>query len=470
MPVRRSRGRTGWGLEARNRLGYGSPVQRSTLILLVGLCLGVPVCLTAAPHALAEDEASVDAEQIATWIEGLRDAAYATREAARRGLEAHGARFPAVLQKHAEDADPEVRLLVRRLLEKSDGGVVEPTRSGDPAQLGRVLLPQGTTSEAEALATLGVPAMVELQPQGVRPPAPETLDLGTAEALPWYRAMDRVLAALRLRRQGIVSSAAVLRVEDAAKDAAVVPEDAQGPFLLRVVEVTRTARLTQPGPEKLQLGLELAWSPLVQVALFQNPKLIACTAPDGSDFARTEQRSVMNYGVAPQQMSRETPLLLRRVAGQDATKIDRLEVEVPVTVRHGRRSVRLSLAEELPGKAVAAQGSEGTALVRAFTTPDGRSQRHYGVDLTLRLPGVLADQSVACWLVFSDASRERLIAMGGRSRSADGTVELTTRAWVRGRRGPAKQEAPTPAFVDVVWFEEELQGSLRFVLRDIPVK
>ena len=79
---------------------------------------------------------------------------------------------------------------------------------------------------------------------------------------------------------------------------------------------------------------------------------------------------------------------------------------------------------------------------------------------TSRAPASLRDRLPH--VVEKDGRASMLGVYGGRSRAADGTVRIRARAW-RGNRGP-------PPAIRVSWHRREERGSLRFRLKDIPLR
>lgn len=104
----------------RRHLPAGRSGGPALFLLLLGLLAFLPC-----GSLRADDEAPRTPEEkrafVAKCLRELRSSAFDVREAARQGLEDHGADAPDLLEAARDDADPEVRRTVRMLLARMGG-------------------------------------------------------------------------------------------------------------------------------------------------------------------------------------------------------------------------------------------------------------------------------------------------------------------------------------------------------------
>ncbi|MDJ0972952.1 MAG: hypothetical protein QNJ98_00655 [Planctomycetota bacterium] len=431
--------------------------------LLLVLLLVLP-----AHVAWAEDPPPADAAlrtQIQGWLEDLRADAYETRRKAREQLRVHGRRAPDLLEALVDDPDAEVRRTVRELLGPGWAPKPKPKPVVDLGLLAQVEVPRGATSVREALASIGsgLGARFELPMNHA-----DALALDEPVRGPFFAVLETLAAKSTLGASRPFDATGTLKLEPWKQGRPRAPHAAAGPLGVRVVEVSATRNLTSRALRRYSLELELRWVPSVQLTQLSAPRLISAVDDAGLTFSGTAGRSTTTFGIGYTQTSRTVGLGLRPDDAACKEHLAKLTIEVPgLRMRTDARGTVFNELDTLPqvqdgtGAKVPA-GTPGSIELRSITREGDARRAQYVVELAGRLPNRVARSSAQVFVTWSDGREQRLHVMGGRSLAADGTLNLTVRAWPR---GDAK-----PASIRVRWYEREVEGTLRFTLADIPLR
>lgn len=413
----------------------------------------------AAGKAAAGKAAPTQAEairvKIQQWIEDLRADEFATREAARKELQRHGGRAPDLLEAAQDHADAEVRRTVRALLARQPKRVTPGAAEvapGDFRALGAITLAAKDEPLAKVLARMGDPLWARF----VVPESRKTQAVRCALVdAPFYTALDAVLAPHTLhvvKPFDRLGSVAVVAID---KDVPPAPTGAAGPMRVRVTEVSATRALGTQAPRKYALGMELQWAPFVQVTQVEQPALEVARDPDGKNYQPT---AAMNrrttYGVSSSR--RHHAFTVHVTPAEEGCKphLGVLELRLTMMLRYDPTSTVFDTTKTLP------QTENGVTL-HAIEPVEG-SRGQFVVDFSAKLGDEVADRSLQAYIVEKDGRLSTLPVYGGRSRSADGVVRIRARAY-RGTRG-------APTGIVVMWHQREERGTLRFRLKDIPLR
>ncbi len=403
-------------------------------------------------------------ERVAAWIADLRAEAYATREAARKALEAQGHLAPDLLQAHRDDPDPEVRRTVRLLLERMGRAVTaEAPPARDLQGVGVVRLAgQGTLRALFAALADAQGAQIGL-PEGIDDEAELTVE--SAETQPFFAAL-RSLG----QRAGLVPAGAFDRsgrLEMIRGEAEPRPWAAAGAMQVRVAEVTRTRVLPPRGSQRFAVGLDLEWSPAVQLVSWTTPEEIEASDPDGRPFlAGAAMRSRTTHGVSSNATRARLQIHLEPASEDVRSELAVLAFELPLRIRHQPRELRFSADGELPRtasveEALGADEANGERIVLEALEPPEAERGPWTVRLTAHLRGAIAQRSLDVRLERADGTLQPAYA-GSRFPSADGRLELTARAYGMG--------VEAPVALRVRWFAAEERGVLSFRLTDVPLE
>ncbi len=435
--------------------------RRAGLLFLLACALSAPVRI---PDARADEPQIPPALQgealrthVKQWIEDLRSDSFATRQTARHGLQRYGTKARDLLEAVADDEDPEVRRTVRLLL----GG--EPTKTapvapGDLAAIGRVTLPASDATLKDLGRQFG--GRFEM-PDDWTPPESG----GEIENEPYFEALRMLLKRADLSMKGPFDGAGHARLVHRDAEAVVVPQAAAGPVLVRVTEVTSTRALTSTAKPHYSLTLDVWWVPSVAVSQLSTPTVTAAEDTAGNAFRATTKGRV-TYGVSPMQSSRSVNVTFQPTTDVFHEKLAKLVVKFPMRIRHVAHTVRFDDIEKLPrcrtkdGKDVE-PGTEGSVELRSFEPVENQTGS-WVVELVAVLPKQLARTTAQIFVRWAGGREQRLHVMGGRSHSADGTLNLTGRAY---GAGIGKPEA-----IWVTWFDRESDGELEVVLKDVPLR
>ena len=416
-----------------------------------------------APAPVAESEVR---GQVATWLKGLAVEDFEIREAAREGLQRLGLQARDLLEAAQDDPDPEVRRTVRAILAAAGGqpAPVRVARPGDFAALGLVSLAMQAAPLTDVFAALGKPMAATFE-------VPEPIATGTThlalEEVPCFDALDLLLRAHDLVLTRPFDMRGVGAISARPADYVRPPRAGFGPTQLSVVEVSATRAFGSPAPPRYALKLRLDWAPAVQVSQYDMPNIEVARDPAGKAYKPTADMSRrVSYGVGSSSKSHELTVHLEPGDPQAAPRLAVLELSLPVTLRHDLAVVDVELGGGLPrtlgpGGAPVADGTDGSIRVESLEEVAG-SPGEWVVEIIATLQDDFAQRTLETFVLDPDGSVSRLGVYGGRSRSADGTLRLTARAY-RGTRGK-------PKALRAVWYRREEQGTLRFRLEDIVLR
>lgn len=416
------------------------------------LLLVVLLLFLVAGPARGEEDVRAD---VARWIEDLRSDDFTTREAAREQLQAKGLQAADLLEAAQDDEDAEVRRTVRAILARAPKRVTpkaEQVPPGDFRSLGTISLVAEGRPLAEVLESLGRPVWAQLRVPERFAKAPVDV---TLEDVPFFAALDRVLAPHDLIAPRAFDTLGAIPIEARLADVAPAPWAASGPTRITVTEVSASRALGTNATRKYALTLELAWAPSVQVSQVQTPKLEVARDPDGKPYQATPAMNrIVNYGVSTSRRSHTFTLHVMPAAEDVTPALGVLELLLTLTLRFDPIRVDFDATETLP------QSKDGVTLHGIEAAEGGRGQ--YVVDFSAKLPDDVADRSLTAHVIEPDGRLSTLSVYGGRSRAADGTVRIRARAW-RGNRG-------APQRIRIAWHRREDRGTLRYRLTDVPLR
>ncbi len=439
--------------------------------LLVIALLGVLPCQALRADAEPVDTAAVRI-RVSKWLEDLRSDAYPVREAARAGLEREGPQARDLLEALKDDPDLEVRATIRALLAKSPPNTnVLPNPDAAASDIGLVsgVVPAGAF--LERLHAFGDPfgAVFEC------PEAADKLLPPTPVQGPWFAVLQILLAEGGLVLSDPFTSDGICKPR-LPSQRRLAPQATAGPFLMRVHEVTVTHALAEQRPDRYGLGLQLWWAPQVQITSFTAPKLIEAKDADGLAFRPSQiRRGTTTHGVSSMRKHHDVTLSVMGAAGHQPL-ISKLAVSTRIRFRHGHRRVRFDGLEKLPqtrdatgalvDKEAAVQAGKDAGQGRvtlAALQKQGQAPRfQWVVHVQTRFTQDLPRRSAWMRLTWSDGSVQRLHVQGGRSMSADGSLELTGRAYPKGDKEPTA--------VELIWYEKESEQEYHFSLPNVPLR
>lgn len=443
-----SSSRHAWALSRR----FVAIVSCAWLLGLVGGALAHPEDEPAGPELRAE---------ISQWIEDLRSDEFARRDEARAGLEEHGLRAIDLLRAAQDDEDPEVRRTIRRIL---DGVAVEEEPVLRPGALDRVgLVSWEAGGLRAALDHLGEHLGLQISAPDADPGTP----VEAGDAVPTFLALERLAAAAGLTLPSGPDRLGTLDLVAAKEAPAPTPSAHAGPFRLVLTEVTATRVLGPGDRRRYALLFRLEWTPGVQLVQYRMAHVVEALDPEGRAYAAgSAMRNRVIHGVSSNALQASVQVHLEPAEEETAERLAVLEIELPLRIRHGLHRLRFETPEdaELP-RVLALDGSvrtdpgPGTVTLQALARPDGGSGG-WVADLTAHLPGVAPQNSLHVVLEKADGTALRHTT-GGRSRTADGRVELSARLY--------NQEERPQALV-AAWFALEEEGVFTFRLEDVPLR
>ena len=429
----------------------------------------IAVLLVLLPASLrAEDEPAASPadlrKRVVAWLEDLSSDSFRVREAARAGLQREGLRARDLLEAAAQHDDPEVRRTVEAILARGPQVKREPVADvapGDFDGLGRLDLDLQDVPLRTALDDLGAQmgGHVRWTPKGEGPRI--TLK---ARGLPCFEALARVLAEAKLHMpkpfdaEGNGHPLEIGRLPH-------VPWAAAGPLRVRLQEITATRSFEKEAPPRYLVRLRLDWAPFVQLVQYETPRITSVVDPDGKPFLPTPTMSrSVRRGVSAR--SRSATLDLHLMPGKQPTKptIGVLEFTLPLTLRYDVAEVALADLTKIP-LTVGADGKPRPADQDGAVTFHSFDEQEHGqwiLDYGARLDGDVAQRSVQAYVREAKGGVTQMYVAGGRSRSADGNVRVTARAYRRNQ--------PAPAGLVVRWFQREEPGEVRFRLEQIPLR
>ncbi|MCB9900141.1 MAG: hypothetical protein H6826_02215 [Planctomycetes bacterium] len=416
----------------------------------------------------ADEEAPAgepSAADVRRWIEELASRSYAVRETARRQLAEHLDAVRPRLEALREHPDAEVRRAIEALLaggeprtrptESEDGG------SGvDASTLGAFDRAKGVEGAAARLDAIvrSVGAQVSWPGQ-----VPETAAPTTDDDLPFWSLLDRLAAVGEARPAESFDTLGLLRLARAMPDAGPVPTVDVGLFRARIVEVTRTRVLGSPQTGvPASLTVQLAWAPALEVRQLTSPRLVEAHDEDGHAW-KAAQRGITRMGLSSASGSARIPLVIEPDGDHDGAHLKTLALELPLTVRHGRRELLIDAGTPLPC-AVDAEGAPAepdAAVLRVLTLGEERpGSGSWLAEAVVRLPDGKAS-TAGLLLVDATGRAVRMHVAAGRVASADGSLHVTGRAW--------RVEGP-PTGIGLAWFDHEDAATLRVAFEDVPLR
>jgi hypothetical protein len=453
------------------------PRRPSLHRIVAGALAAVLVCLPLS--ARAEDDAPVPVPaappespvdpraQVAAWLQELTSASFQTREAARAQLEREGLRARDLLEAAREHPDAEVRRTVEAILARSPGARREPAatiRHGDFEALGRITLQLEKVTRAQALRAVGEQMGGHFELPGAPSDLPLSLRLTEKPA---YAALAALLDVCGLRMPGPFDADGQAALVEPVPDAPVLPWAAAGPTRVQLQEVSATRTFDKDVAPRYLVRLRLDWAPFVQVAQYGTPRIESAFDPDGKPFLPSpDMTRVVRRGVGTR--SRSTPLDLHLLPGKEGCRpeVAVLTFSLPLTLRYDLAEVVLADTAKIPvsldtSGAAAKPDVEGSVTFHSLELVDER-QGQWVAEYSVRLQSEIAQRTVEAYVIEEGGARTQLYVAGGRSRSADGTVRITARAY-RGQRG-------RPKGLVVRWHRREEEGELRYRVTDIPLR
>ncbi|MGE0193103.1 MAG: hypothetical protein AB7T63_13800 [Planctomycetota bacterium] len=416
------------------------------------------------PVPVEHEGADVDAD-LARWTRELASTSYAVRENARRRLAEHLEAARARLEALREHPDAEVRRAVEELLagtgtRAASTETAEPTSGVDAARLGAFDEASGTADVAERLDAVVRSVGGQVAWPGDRP---EQLALVTDEGLPFWTLVDRLAAAGDARPAESFDALGLLRLARPPVAVGTVPTVDVGLFRARIVEVTRTRVLgAPPGGVPASFAVQVAWAPAIEVRQLTSPRLVEARDEAGNAW-RTAQRGITRMGLSAASGSARIPLVVEPEGEHDGGRLAILDLEIPLTVRHGRSELLVDAGAKLPS-AVDASGAPAepdVAVLRVLTLGEERpGSGTWLAEAVVRLP---EGRSASAGLLLVDATGRavRMHVAAGRVASADGSLHVTGRAW--------RVEGP-PRQIGVAWFDHEEAATLRVRFADVPLR
>jgi hypothetical protein len=432
-------------------------------VLCLLLCLGTPLAAEEPPAPLQGEALRA---QVARWIADLRSDSFGVREQARAGLERHGAEARDLLEAARDDEDAEVRRTVRDILERgAENETPAPVRveAGQIARMARLDFEVHDVPLGEAFKRFG--ARIGARFEMPTPPSEARVTLVAKELAP-FDVLERLLQAGDLVMAGPLDRAGVGVLRPRA-GAPRPPRAAVGPLQVDVIEVTSTRSLDARRQARHALKLRIQWIPLVQISQYQAPRIEVARDPDGNAFKSNAGSRVTNHGVSNHARHAEVVVPLDPLSEDCGESLAVLEMVLPIVrLQHDQQAVALDDLARMPitldrgGKRVE-PGTENAVRFDALAESADRSGQ-WVADLSATLLSEVAQRTLQSWITTKDGRHLPLYVAGGRSRSADGTVRITARAYGIGDGDPAG--------VRVTWFAREEAGDVRIRLTDIPLR
>ena len=433
-------------------------------------------CMLLSLGAYADDQpADTDTvrARVAKWLEDLRSEAYPVREAARQGLEREGLQARDLLEALRDDPDLEVRATIRALLVRTPPNTQvrsDPDADGQDIGLVSGVVPAGVFRER--LTKFGAPFGAVFEWPGSEPVAQL---LRTPVRGPWFAVLQMLLREGGLMLVDPFDAGGICKPLAAAGRKSA-PQATVGPFLMRVHEVTVTHALAESRPDRYGLGLQLWWPPHVQVTSLTAPRLLEAKDAKGHAFRPSQiRRGTTTHGVSSMRRHHDVVLSIMGAAGHDPS-IEKLAVSSRIRFRHDYRAVRFEDLGKLPqirdgnstlvdpeaATAADKAAREGHVTLEALEKQGQAPRFQWVVHLRTRFPRDVPRRSAWMRLTWSDGRVQRLHVQGGRSVSADGSLELTARAYPKGDNEPAA--------VELIWYEKESEQEYHFSLPNVPLR
>lgn len=417
------------------------------------------------PSGEEAPDAAPGAAEVTQWIEELAARSYAVRENARRQLADHLDAVRPRLEALREHPDAEVRRAIETLL--ASGGArpqaVETEESGaglDASTLGAFERASGVAGAAARLDAIvrSVGAQVAWPGQ-----APDVAAPATEDALPFWSLVDRLAAAGEARPAESFDTLGLLRLSRALPGAGDAPTADVGLFRARIVEVTRTRVLGSPQTGvPASLTVQLAWAPAIEVRQLTSPRLVEALDDEGHAW-KAAQRGITRMGLSSASGSARIPLVIEPDGDHDGARLETLALELPLTVRHGRRELLVDADTPLPCAvdAAGAPAQDDAAVLRVLTLGEERpGSGSWLAEAVVRLP---EGRAATAGLLLVDATGRavRMHVAAGRVASADGSLHVTGRAW--------RVDGP-PSRIGLAWFDHEDAATLRVAFENVPLR
>ena len=229
----------------------------------------------------------------------------------------------------------------------------------------------------------------------------------------------------------------------------------------RALERVAARARRRTAPRGSLVAVALHWSPGVEVVATRTPWLLEATDPDGRALRDVgEAGDVLRAATAPG--ATEFALSLAPPAGADVHRLARLEVAVPLRIRHRRVSVRFAglarLPRSLPPPANAGTDGAGAVTLQAVRPPEAAGAP-WTVEVRVRLPAPPRPAGRG-----RGRDRRRHPRHGGLPRPR------RRRDAARGPGPSCGPAARAPAALRVAWYGAEEDAEARFRWGDVPLR
>lgn len=385
---------------------------------------------------------------------------YAVREAARTRLAAVARDARDLLAARRDDPDPEVRRTVAALLGALGEPEGPPVPTGSLGDLGLVTFEAaGTLAEVLSRWEAEVGGRVTVPPS-----AAATAVRVAVRRVPYFRALDEVLAPAGLDlRDGFDEAGVATAVPRAAGDARP-PWSAVGPFRLDLASVSVERFFLPRERREPRFGVRLAWSPAVHVTSLSAPKVRR--AVDGGGAVLAGVPMATTYGIGRVRWT-QAEVRLAAVDGPLADRLTTLDLDAEVRVRSGGLAVAFDdLAPEvLPAIRTAGTGGpkgETRVTLNGFG-PDPDHGGYLVADLTAALARGVPPDSVVVMMETPGEGVRPLYDLSNRIAASDGTVRIRVRT--PGAAGAAKGR-----ILRVAWYTKEEEMVVPFSWADVPLR
>ncbi len=388
---------------------------------------------------------------------------YAAREAARTRLAAVARDARDQLVARRDDPDPEVRRTIAGLLAALGEPDGPPVPAGTLGDLGLVTFEaSGTLTEvlarweAEIGGRVTVPATAGATPTKV-----------AVRRVPFFRALDEVLAPAGLDVRDGFDEAGVAVAAPRAAATARPPWAAVGPFRLDLASVAVERFFAPRERREPRFGVRLLWSPAVHVTSLTSPKVKR--AVDAAGVVLTAVPMATTYGIGRVRWA-QAEVRLGAVEGALADRLSVLDLDADVRVRSDGLAVAFEdlSPEVLPAIRTAGGGGPAGAKGETRVTltafgPDPDHGGHLVADLTAALARGVPPDSVAVMLETPGEGVRPLYDLSNRIAAADGTVRIRVRT-------PGAAAVVPGRTLRVAWDTKEQELVVPFSWTDVPLR
>lgn len=421
--------------------------------------MGLAALLAAAP-ARGGDAPEGLAREVDRLLGQLASDDYAVRETARTRLAAVARDARSLLVARRDDPDPEVRRTVASLLASLGEPEPPPVPTGVLGNLGRVTFrAEGTLAEVLARWTAEIGGRVTVPADAAATPVKVAV-----EDVPYFRALDAVLAAARLDVPDGFDEAGNAVATPRAAGSAAPASAASGPFRLDVTSVAVERTFRPRERREPTVRLRLSWSPAVHVTSLSSPKVVRAVDAAGTVLNGVPMQTM--YGVG-RQRSAQPEVRLAAVEGPLADRLEALDLRVELRVRSGAEGVTF---EDLRTTALPAvrtgAGTASAPATKVTLTSFGPDPDHAGyvvADLTAALARGVPPDSVVVMLETPGEGVRPLYDLSNRIAASDGTVRIRVRT-------PGALAEPGGRILRVVWYTKEEELAVPFSLLDVPLR